>query len=80
MTDRAAKTLFFSSLFFVLFSLQAVCAGESGLTFGEDSQGEYAIYKIKKGETLYVDIVPRFASRIDAADVKKACETIMARS
>jgi len=49
------------------------------LTYGKDSQGEYAIYRLKQGETLY-RIVARFTDYSENADILKACEIIKKRS
>lgn len=50
------------------------------LTYGEDSRGKYAEYRIKRGETLYSDVVVRFSDLSEHADIQDACEEIMKRS
>jgi len=50
------------------------------LTYKSDTEGEYAVYKLKKGETLYSDIVGRFTSRTDNEDVRDAVNAVAARS
>lgn len=45
------------------------------LEYGEDAQGRYAIYRLKKGEALYSAVVVRFTGRLHAEDVNaKAAE------
>jgi N-acetylmuramoyl-L-alanine amidase len=50
------------------------------LTYKSDSQGEYAVYKLKRGETLYSDVVGQFTSRTENEDVRTAVRTIASRS
>jgi len=50
------------------------------LTYMQDVQGGYALYKLKRGETLYSDVVGRFTPRIDNDDVNEAVEIIATRS
>ena len=50
------------------------------LTYKSDSQGGYAVYKLKRGETLYSDVVGQFTSRTENEDVRAAVETIASRS
>ena len=50
------------------------------LMYKSDGRGEYAVYKLKKGETLYSDVVGRFTSRTDNEDVRKAVEAVASRS
>lgn len=45
------------------------------LEYGEDAQGRYAVYRLKKGEALYSAVVVRFTGRLHAEDVNaKAAE------
>jgi N-acetylmuramoyl-L-alanine amidase len=45
------------------------------LEYGEDAQGRYAIYRLKRGEALYSAVVVRFTGRLHAEDVNaKAAE------
>jgi N-acetylmuramoyl-L-alanine amidase len=55
-------------------------AEDSDLSYGKDGKGGYALYQIKKGETLYSSVVVRFTDFRENADVHKACKLIQARS
>jgi N-acetylmuramoyl-L-alanine amidase len=45
------------------------------LSYGEDRNGKYALYRLKKGEALYTAVVVRFTGRLHAEDVNaKAAE------
>ncbi|HEX4954401.1 MAG TPA: N-acetylmuramoyl-L-alanine amidase [Thermoanaerobaculia bacterium] len=50
------------------------------LDYGRDSQGEYAIYRLRAGEALYSSVVVRFTGRLLAADVNALAEEIAQRS
>lgn len=50
------------------------------LDYGEDSQGEYAIYRLAAGEALYSSVVVRFTGRVFADDVNALAKEIAARS
>ncbi len=50
------------------------------LEYGRDSQGEYAIYRLRAGEALYSSVVVRFTGRLLAADVNGLAEEIAQRS
>jgi len=50
------------------------------LTYKRDVRGDYAAYKLKRGETLYGDVVGKFTPFIDNEDVQQAVETIARRS
>ena len=50
------------------------------LTYKRDEKGDYALYKLKKGETVYTDVVARFTPRTDNDDVNDAVRIIAARS
>ncbi len=49
------------------------------LQYGKDTQGEYALYKLKGGETIYATIV-RFTDYSEHADILKACEVVKKRN
>lgn len=50
------------------------------LIYKEDRDGQFAVYQIKKGETLYSSVVMRFTDFAENADVIQACEVIANRS
>lgn len=50
------------------------------LVFGEDEQGRFASYRLRKGEALYSAVVVRFTGRLDAADVNELALQLAARS
>jgi N-acetylmuramoyl-L-alanine amidase len=50
------------------------------LTFGKDSQGQYAGYSLRKGEALYSSIVMRFTDLVDAREVNELAAKIAKRS
>ncbi|MGI0149991.1 MAG: N-acetylmuramoyl-L-alanine amidase family protein, partial [Thermoplasmata archaeon] len=50
------------------------------LTFSKDDEGEYALYRLKRGEALYSAVVVRFTGRIEPDDVAEAAALIANRS
>lgn len=54
--------------------------GLEDLLYGEDAQGAYAEYRLKRGETIYTNVVVRFTDFYEHADVQDACDTVMKRS
>lgn len=50
------------------------------LKYGKDREGEYAVYTLKRGETLYTSVVTRFTDINSNTDVLEACNTIAKRS
>lgn len=50
------------------------------LGYGRDSQGEYAIYRLKPGEALYSAVVMRFTGQVFAEDVNKLSKEMAKRS
>lgn len=50
------------------------------LEYGEDEQGRYALYRLKKGEALYSAVVVRFTGRLHAEDVNAKAAEIAARN
>lgn len=50
------------------------------LEYGSDSEGEYALYRLAKGEALYTSVVARFTDFTENEDVLEACRIIAQRS
>lgn len=50
------------------------------LTYGHDSRGDYAVYRLQKGEALYSAVVVRFTGQLHAADVNATAREIAKRS
>lgn len=50
------------------------------LDYGEDDKGQYAIYRLRKGEALYSSVVTRFTGRVFADDVNVLSAEIAERS
>jgi len=50
------------------------------LTYGSDEKGSYAVYRLKRGESLYTSVVVRFTDFRENADIHVACEAIQRRS
>jgi N-acetylmuramoyl-L-alanine amidase len=50
------------------------------LAFGEDGDGKYAAYRLRKGEALYSSVVMRYTDRVDPKDVTELANAIAARS
>jgi len=50
------------------------------LTYGKDSHGEYASYRLKRGEALYSSVVVRFNGSVFAQDVNELAQEIASRS
>jgi N-acetylmuramoyl-L-alanine amidase len=57
-----------------------VAAYRGLLSFGEDVQGKYAAYRMRKGEALYSSVVIRYTDRVDPKGVNELAERIAARS
>lgn len=55
-------------------------SGGFTLEYRKDSQGAYAVYRIRKGEALYSSVVARFTDYRENADIIEACEIIQRRS
>lgn len=55
-------------------------ATEAPLEFGRDEKGQYAVYRLKKGEALYTSVVIRFTGRLHAEDVAAKAAEIAARN
>lgn len=50
------------------------------LDYASDSRGEHAIYRLRKGETLFTDVGVRFTDFTGNKDILKACKVIAERS
>jgi N-acetylmuramoyl-L-alanine amidase len=50
------------------------------LSYGQDDQGPYALYRLQPGEVLYSDVVVRFTGRVEVYDVTEAAEIVQRRS
>ena len=57
-----------------------VAAYRSLLSFGEDAEGRYAAYRMRKGEALYSSVVIRYTDRVDPKGVNELAEQIAKRS
>ena len=57
-----------------------VAAYRGMLTFGEDTQGKYAGYRLRRGEALYSSVVIRYTDRVDPKGVNELVDRIAARS
>ena len=50
------------------------------LKYGKDREGEYAVYRLAKGEALYSSVVVRFTGRLDADSVHELVRVIVKRN
>lgn len=57
-----------------------VAAYRGMLTFGQDDQGKYAAYRMRKGEALYSSVVIRYTDRVDPKGVTELANLIAKRS
>jgi len=57
-----------------------VAAYRALLSFGEDAQGKYAAYRMRKGEALYSSVVIRYTDRVDPKGVNELADLIAKRS
>ena len=57
-----------------------LAASHDGLRYGSDGQGKYALYTLKKGESLYSSVVARFTDFQNNEDILEACNLIANRS
>ncbi len=62
------------------FAPPPVAEGADDLRYGGDSEGRYAVYRLKKGEALYSAVVLRFTGRVDVQDVNDLAGQIARRS
>ncbi len=51
-----------------------------GLDYGKDERGEFAIYRLRRGEALYSAVVVRFTGQLQAAQVNATATEIAQRS
>ncbi len=57
-----------------------IAAYSALLTFGEDKDGKFAAYRLRKGEALYSSVVIRYTDRVDAKEVNAFADEIAKRS
>lgn len=57
-----------------------VAAYRGLLSFGEDTQGKYAAYRMRRGEALYSSVVIRYSDRVDPKGVNDLADRIAKRS
>lgn len=57
-----------------------VAAYRGMLSFGEDAQGRFAAYRMRKGEALYSSVVIRYTDRVDPKGVNDLADRIARRS
>jgi len=50
------------------------------LEYGSDSEGDYAMYRLKEGEALYSAVVVRFTDFSENAEILEACRVVQQRS
>jgi N-acetylmuramoyl-L-alanine amidase len=53
---------------------------EGDLTFGRDGQGEFAAYRLRKGEAIYSSVVVRFTGLVEADEVNQMATVVAKRS
>ncbi len=59
---------------------RSVLAGAGVLEYGRDGRGEYAVYRLRRGEALYSAVVVRFTGQLHAAEVNATAAKIARRS
>lgn len=52
----------------------------SELTYGQDKEGAYAAYRLKRGEAIYTAVVARFTDFQTSDDINNACRRVLERS
>lgn len=57
-----------------------VAAYRALLSFGEDAEGRYAAYRMRKGEALYSSVVIRYTDRVDPKGVNELADRIAKRT
>ncbi len=57
-----------------------VAAYRALLSFGEDAEGRYAAYRMRKGEALYSSVVIRYTDRVDPKGVNELADRIARRT
>ena len=50
------------------------------LTYGQDEQGAFAVYRLRAREALYTSVIIRFTGRLDADEVNQLAAEVAARS
>ena len=60
--------------------IEQEAGAEGALTYGRDRRGEYAVYRLRRGEALYSAVVVRFTGQLLAAQVNATAEVIADRS
>jgi N-acetylmuramoyl-L-alanine amidase len=55
-------------------------AGQGPLSYGSDAVGDYAVYRLRKGEALYSAVVVRFTGQLHAVQVNATAVEIAERS
>ena len=53
---------------------------EGPLEYGRDGEGDYAGYRLRRGEALYTSVVARFTGRVDPDEVEEMLDHIARRS
>jgi N-acetylmuramoyl-L-alanine amidase len=74
------RALVVGALLLSAFLIAVPGFGDSDLTIKRDSQGEYASYRLQKGETVWTHVVRRFTSRTDDVSDNEASRIILDRS
>ena len=54
--------------------------GTTVLTYGSDKDGDYAVYRLQRGEALYSSVVVRFTGRLEAEAVHELVDVIVKRN
>ena len=57
-----------------------VAAYRALLTYGEDAEGRYAAYRLRKGEALYSSVVMRYTDRVEPKEVNELAAQLARRS
>ncbi len=79
--NKIAKKIFVLSVVIIFLSMPRLLSLEKGgLSFREDSKGAYASYHLRKGETIYSDVVRRFALRSGSYNDREISDLILKRS
>ena len=82
-TEKGQKLKIPIDLLLPVFRAEAVAKEVTGpppLSFGRDSEGAYAAYRLQKGEALYSAVVVRFTGLVYAEEVNAEAVKIASRS
>jgi N-acetylmuramoyl-L-alanine amidase len=81
-TEKGQLVRIPAALLLPVFRSEAAASApaEIPLRYGSDEKGEYAIYRLQRGEALYSAVVVRFTGRVHAEDVNEKAAEIAARS